>query len=70
MPGKVIVIVVGELTSYFLCGFLHIFRRIRMLNMVFEITATKTSMGGGKKLQHKSLIHKFIESRDFTNVTY
>ena len=56
VPGRVTVTVVGELTSYLLCGFLHNFILTRQENIEFEITAIKGWNWLGKKLKKNKLI--------------
>lgn len=56
VPGKVIVIVDGELTSYFLWGFLHTFIFTKAKNTVFARIETKGWSWLGKKLEKKQCV--------------
>jgi len=50
-PGRVTVMVVGALMSYFLCGVRHTRSRTSSANTMLEITATNGLTRDGKKLQ-------------------
>ena len=53
VPGSVMVIVVGELTSYLLCGFLQTFILTRPVKIVLETADTSGCNLLGKKLKKK-----------------
>ena len=54
-PGRVTVIVVGALMSYFLCGVRHTCSRTSNAYTIFAITATNGLTRDGKKLQEHNI---------------
>lgn len=66
VPGKLTVIVVGALTSYFRRGLRHTCILTRKLNNVFDRTATTGCKASGKKLKYRNF--QSLSNSVYTNI--